>query len=168
MRQIDTIVIHCSDTPNGRWVTVDDIDVWHEQRGFRRNVTLMGRNQPRLKHIGYHFVIYAAGAVIIGRGLDEVGAHVKNHNLTSVGICMIGRDQFDLLQWAALRKNVLSLLETFPGARIVGHRDLSPDLNGNGVIEQVEHIKKCPCFDVSAWLAGNMQPLDGHIFNEVA
>ena len=30
-----------------------------------------------------------------------------------------------------------------------GHRDLSPDLNGNGEIEPEEWIKQCPCFDVA-------------------
>ena len=29
-----------------------------------------------------------------------------------------------------------------------GHRDLSPDLNGNGEIEPEEWIKACPCFEV--------------------
>jgi hypothetical protein len=30
---------------------------------------------------------------------------------------------------------------------VCGHRDLSPDLNGNGEIEPEEWIKQCPCFD---------------------
>ena len=33
-------------------------------------------------------------------------------------------------------------------ALILGHRDLSPDLNGNGLIEPNEYLKQCPCFDV--------------------
>ena len=39
--------------------------------------------------------------------------------------------------------------EKFPGCRVCGHRDLSPDLNGNGEIEPEEWIKQCPCFDVA-------------------
>lgn len=31
-----------------------------------------------------------------------------------------------------------------------GHRDYSPDLNGNGVIEPFEWLKACPCFDVQS------------------
>ena len=46
-------------------------------------------------------------------------------------------------QWA-LGKN---LLEVFPGCRVCGHRDLSPDRNGNGEIEPEEWMKACPCFD---------------------
>jgi N-acetylmuramoyl-L-alanine amidase len=40
-------------------------------------------------------------------------------------------------------------------SRIVGHRDLSPDLNHDGVIESREWIKQCPSFDVAAWLHAN-------------
>jgi N-acetyl-anhydromuramyl-L-alanine amidase AmpD len=39
-----------------------------------------------------------------------------------------------------------------PNVKIIGHRDLSPDLNGNGVIEPFEFMKACPSFDVAAWL----------------
>ena len=34
------------------------------------------------------------------------------------------------------------------GGKVVGHRDLSPDLNGNGEVEPMEWTKQCPCFDV--------------------
>ena len=32
------------------------------------------------------------------------------------------------------------------------HRDISPDLNGDGVIEPYEYMKACPCFDVREFL----------------
>ena len=38
-------------------------------------------------------------------------------------------------------------LKKYPEAVIQGHRDFSPDLNGNGRIEKSEWIKLCPCFD---------------------
>jgi N-acetyl-anhydromuramyl-L-alanine amidase AmpD len=44
------------------------------------------------------------------------------------------------------------LQSRYPKARILGHRDLSPDLNGDGKITPDEFIKACPSFDVSAWL----------------
>jgi N-acetylmuramoyl-L-alanine amidase len=43
---------------------------------------------------------------------------------------------------------VLLLLKDYPGSRLCGHRDLSPDLNHNGEIEPEEWVKQCPCFDV--------------------
>ena len=45
---------------------------------------------------------------------------------------------------------ILALLRDYPGCRVCGHRDLSPDLNGNGEIEPEEWIKACPCFEVKA------------------
>jgi N-acetylmuramoyl-L-alanine amidase len=38
--------------------------------------------------------------------------------------------------------------------QIVGHRDLSPDTNGNGVVELHEWVKMCPCFDAGIEYAG--------------
>ena len=29
----------------------------------------------------------------------------------------------------------------------MGHRDISPDKNGNGKIDTWEYIKACPCFN---------------------
>ena len=48
-----------------------------------------------------------------------------------------------------MRVLILTLLKDYPGCRICGHRDLSPDLNGNGEIEPEEWIKSCPCFEVA-------------------
>lgn len=50
----------------------------------------------------------------------------------------------------SLRVLVMLLLRDYPGSRLCGHRDLSPDLNGNGEIEPEEWIKECPCFDAAA------------------
>lgn len=51
-----------------------------------------------------------------------------------------------------LRVLVMLLLKEYPGSRVVGHRDLSPDLNHNGEIEPEEWIKECPCFDAATIL----------------
>lgn len=49
----------------------------------------------------------------------------------------------------SLRALVMLLLKDYLGSRVVGHRDLSPDLNHNGEIEPEEWIKECPCFDAA-------------------
>jgi hypothetical protein len=36
----------------------------------------------------------------------------------------------------------------------VGHRDLSPDLNGDGIIQPGEWTKMCPCYDVKREFKG--------------
>lgn len=141
MRKITHIVLHCSATKEGRRVTVQDIDRWHRDRGFNG--------------IGYHYVVYIDGSIHEGRDLSKAGAHVSGHNATTIGICYVGgldaagkpKDTRTPEQKAALFYLLQRLKEQFPAAVICGHRDFSPDLNGNGTIEPGEYIKACPCFD---------------------
>lgn len=171
IRLIDLIVIHCSATPNGRSVTVQEIDDWHAARGFARDPGAIGYNQPALAHIGYHYVVYAHGPVVTGRGLNEPGAHAIGHNARSIGICLVGTDSYRRAQWNSLRILVTATIEeTLSLAqrlrlRISGHRDLSPDIDGDGTVEPHEWLKTCPGFKVAAWLAGGMEPLAGHILD---
>lgn len=164
MRPINLIVIHCSATPDGRWTTAADIDVWHAQRGFHRDPAWMARCNPQLKAIGYHHVIYTNGAIASGRHHDEIGAHVAGFNQKSLGVCMVGTGHFSAAQWGELRELVLSLQKRYPDARICGHRDLSPDKDGDGNIEPFEWLKTCPGFDVDPWFKGGMQPPAGLIY----
>lgn len=60
--------------------------------------------------------------------------------------------QYTRAQWASLKQLVVELLDKYPDARVCGHRDLSPDLNGDGVVTPAEWIKLCPSFDVAHWL----------------
>lgn len=163
-RQIKLIVIHCSASPNGRRRTSEEIDADHAARGFKRNLKLIGYNEPTLKHIGYHYVIYAEGCTRIGRGEQEIGAHVAGFNTRSIGVCMVGTDAFSRDQWATLGKLITDLLKRYPGARVCGHRDLSPDQNKNGIVEPFEWLKICPGFDVATWLQSGMKPLPAHVF----
>ncbi len=150
MRSVDHIVIHCSATPNGRRTTIQDVDRWHVDAGFRRQADWRKKMNPALAAVGYHFLIRTNGALDTGRHLDEVGAHVRGHNATSVGICMVGTDQFARIQWAALASNVTALLKRYPKARVCGHRDLFAG-------------KTCPGFDVTAWMKADMKPHPAHI-----
>lgn len=53
------------------------------------------------------------------------------------------------LQKRSLRILVRVLKSDFPAiTQVVGHRDLSPDLDGDGTVEPEEWTKACPCFDV--------------------
>lgn len=143
-RRIDYIVIHCSATKEGHPFDAADIDRWHRARGWNG--------------IGYHFVILLDGSVQIGRPVSEVGAHVAGFNKNSIGICYIGgldedwhpKDTRTDEQKKSLRELVRQLHGTFPDAKIVGHRDLSPDKNGDGIIDPSEWLKECPCFNVKS------------------
>lgn len=140
------IVIHCSATYENIPYDVEDIRDTHKKRGFR--------------DIGYHFVIKLDGTVQKGRDIDEVGAHVKGYNSHSIGVCYIGgldsngkaKDTRTPEQKQSLKKLVDVLSIIYPNAEILGHRDLSPDLDGDGIIEKHEWMKECPCFDVKLWL----------------
>lgn len=163
-RKIDTIVIHCSDSPNGRSLFTGDpskpgfitpvmeIDRWHRERGFKRLPEWRTKQNPALTSIGYHFVVYTRGAVSTGRHVDEIGAHAQGYNATSIGICMVGRDQFTIEQWNALKGLVEGLQAKYTGARVVAHHALNKD-------------KTCPNFDVAEWLKQGRLPLANRLYN---
>lgn len=137
---------------------VEVIDGWHQARGFRRDPEARRRHNPNLSAIGYHYVLYRNGAVATGRAPEEIGAHVTGYNQKSLGLCLIGTNAYTPEQWLALKVLALALREKYPRARFVGHRDLSPDRNGNGIIEPSEWTKTCPGFDVADWLERGMTP----------
>lgn len=150
MRSVDLIVVHCSATPNGVRHTVHDIDLAHRDRGYVRGLDWREKCNPDVMACGYHFVIRPNGALDTGRHLDEVGAHARGYNATSVGVCLIGTDRFTPDQWKQLRLTTRALTAKYPTARVLGHRDLNPN-------------SPRPGFDVAAWMAGGMEPLVGHI-----
>ena len=191
-RTISLIVVHCSATLSGQWLpgtgpslpvtqrrtAAGVIDSWHAARGFKRLQAAVTSFNARLPHIGYHYVIDVDGYVWTGRDLCEIGAHVQGHNANSVGICMVGGAEADAgytpEQWDALAALVTLLGERLQvplvkrsGIRaskgVCGHRDLSPDTNGDGVITQREWLKTCPGFDVGTWLGRGMRPLPQHL-----
>lgn len=154
MRKIDLIVIHCSATRADRSLTSEDLEMQHRRRGF--------------KGTGYHFYIRKDGMIYPTRPLERIGAHARGFNQSSIGICYEGgldckgipADTRTPEQREHLRLLVRQIMDNFPGCRVVGHRDLSPDLNGNGEIESEEWIKACPCFDVKMEFAGIEQDGD--------
>tara|TARA_R110002050_G_scaffold269917_1_gene412440 strand:- start:54761 stop:55294 length:534 start_codon:yes stop_codon:yes gene_type:complete len=159
---IDTVIIHCADTPNGRGDTIEDIDLWHKARNFSRHPDArLGESvwetkpymmqRPHLRSVGYHLVIHANGEHRIGRGLTESGAHAAGYNGTSIGICLMGTDKFSKAQWQSLKEAVRGYQTLYPKLKIIGHRAVNPH-------------KTCPGFDVAQWLKSGMQPLEGHIY----
>lgn len=143
MRNPDTIIIHCSATEAGWDFRAADIDRWHREQGFAM--------------IGYHWVVDLDGTVEQGRPETMNGAHCKGWNSRAIGICYVGgldedgnpADTRTRRQKIALHNLVYQIMDRYPTiTRVIGHRDTSPDLNGDGVISPSEWIKACPCFDV--------------------
>ena len=53
-------------------------------------------------------------------------------------------------QKKALRELIAKLIKQYPDIKeVLGHRDTSPDLDGDGIVEPNEWIKMCPCFDAA-------------------
>lgn len=147
-RRIDYIAIHCTATPEGQDLTVEQIRKQHKKQGW--------------SDIGYHYVVYRDGTVHQGRDVDVSGAHVSGYNSYSIGIAYVGgledkpgvaysrlkaKDTRTDQQKASLLALLMDLRKLYPKATIQGHRDFSPDLNHNGTIEPSEWIKDCPSFD---------------------
>lgn len=165
------------------------INAWHAARGFRRGSVARAGFNPSMPSIGYHYVIDLDGAVLSGRHLDEVPAQAAGFNARAVGICLVGgverEAQYTQAQWSSLTELVVALLAEYglPAAAprrvddaaadvgyrvqggVCGHRDLSPDTNGDGQIKPPEWVKTCPGFDVQEWLtAGMFPPHQRHVF----
>lgn len=130
MRTITLIIVHCSANKAGSALRMADIDRWHRSLGWNG--------------CGYHYVIPTDGTIEIGRPEEVKGAHCKNHNSHSIGVCYVGgladdgkttEDTRTEAQKRALRMLLKELHGRYPKALIVGHRDMDP-------------MKACPCFDV--------------------
>ncbi len=144
MRKIDTIIVHCSAyPPNWRKDQTtqqkrDEIDRMHrDERGWEGG-------------IGYHYVIDRDGTIAKGRPDEVQGAHVKGHNRTSLGVCLLGgfgsrandkfSDHFTMSQSKALKQLLDDLSDYYPITSIKGHNAI-PGAN-----------KACPGFKVKKWL----------------
>lgn len=136
------IVVHCSATKLSTRYTPAALDADHRSRGWAG--------------CGYHWYVTQDGTIYAMRDEAKQGAHVKGHNTDTIGVCYEGGLDADgnpsdtrtaaqkaSLEW--LLKDVVSRYSDITS--IVGHRDLSPDINGDGTIEPSEWIKACPCFD---------------------
>jgi hypothetical protein len=100
-------------------------------------------------------------------GTDVIRNHVRGFNSIAVGVSLIGgvdssgRAEHNATpaQMRALEMVLRKLVAKYPNAKICGHRDLSPDRDGDGIIEPHEHLKACPCFDVIPWAAAKGLPV---------
>lgn len=114
---IDKIVLHHSATPSGN---AEIFDKHHrEVNGWAC--------------LGYHYVICNGnggedGLIEYGRPIQFQGAHCKNNNLTSIGICVIG----DLMtnkptskQMSSLEKLLYAIRLTCGPLPVFFHRDLA-------------------------------------------
>lgn len=144
MRRITRIFVHCT----ASWQNNTTVE------SLRREFRDKGWKAP-----GYHYVVFPDGKVI--KMLEEglVANGVKDYNSNSIHVAWVGgikyNDNKKIMSYdnrtpnqkLALFDLLTKLKIRYKGAMILGHRDISPDLNHNGVIDPWERIKDCPCFD---------------------
>lgn len=130
-REIVEIDIHCAATPEGKDFTVEDIRRWHKERGF--------------SDIGYHYVIYRDGRILVARPIGQIGAHISGRNTGTIGICYIGgvsadgkaaKDTRTARQTSSLLWLTQELATLHGVRRIAGHNEFA--------------AKACPSFSVPA------------------
>jgi N-acetylmuramoyl-L-alanine amidase len=144
-RKIDNIVIHCT----AGYGNVDSI------KKYWKNVL-------KWKSVGYHIIVDLDGELHFIADFDTVVNGVANNNSKSIHISYIGgvlKDDYTKSsdtrtekQKEGLKEAILKAREYAPKARILGHRDFSPDKNKNGKIDINERIKECPSFEVKDWI----------------
>ena len=122
-KDIKYLIVHCSDTCSS-WVA-SDIHKLHLKFGWNG--------------IGYHKVIESSGKIVNGRPEFWVGAHVKGYNKQSLGVCLIGKNNFNKTQFKSLKQILTEWKSLYPSAEIIGHRDI------------VNTHKTCPNFNVKKW-----------------
>ena len=136
---IDLICIHCAFTYPDQDIGLNEINSWHQERGFNG--------------CGYNYIIRRDGSLESGRPEGAELAHARGFNRNAVAICLVGgksiydspEANFTAMQLRTLNEAVRFLTKKYPRARVMGHRDL-------------EGVKKdCPCFNVGHYLAtGNL------------
>jgi len=106
---IEYIILHCSDSPQGRGDNAETIHNWHLEKGW--------------SGIGYNFVILEDGSTEVGRPPYWQGAHTKGYNHNSIGICMIGKDSFTPEQINGVLNLINGLMVQYniPKERVLGH-----------------------------------------------
>lgn len=63
MRNIDLIVLHCSDSSNSDHNDISVIDAWNKDRGFLRKRIPANAVNKQEKSGGYHFFIKKDGTI---------------------------------------------------------------------------------------------------------
>lgn len=141
MRNITRIFVHC--TASYQATTTEAT--------LRNEFKSKGWKNP-----GYHYVVKPDGGIINMLDENSVANGVKGYNSNSIHVSYIGGidkahpkgiDNRTDAQKATLVELLTKLKKKYPNAKIMGHRDISPDKNKNGIVDPWERIKECPCFD---------------------
>ena len=125
------VILHCSDSPQGRGDGAKEIHRWHKMRGW--------------DGIGYNYVIKEDGTIENGRPEYWIPAGAKGYNKDTLHICLIGIDSFTDEQFGSLAQLLRDIMIRYDIRKknIIGHYMVSN--------------KTCPNFNVPEFLSTKMK-----------
>ena len=124
--QIKYLVVHSSHTPDDDRLTPEALIQKHKAKGA--------------KHCKHHYLIDRDGTEVKARNITQPGIGTQEFNLESISIGLMGTTEYTAAQKRGLRKTLVSLLDVFHKARVVGHDELEAEIG-----------KDCPGFNVKKW-----------------
>ena len=129
----DVIVVHHSVSDQFK-TTVEMIRQWHLNR------------KPPFYDIGYHFVITGDGYIHEGRSINKIGAHVKNHNKHTLGVCLTGDFRIDEPTKEQLNSLIIlckTINQKYGEKKILGHRQLQATIcPGDKMYSKLDYIRE--------------------------
>jgi len=142
------LIIHCTATPAGRWISADDVKRWHTARkpygngwkqvGYSDLILLDGTRHSFVKHNNdqvidsFEVTNGVAGINLISRHLCYVGGMDSSHKMPL--------DSRTPQQISTMLDIIGEVLGYAPNVKIAGHNQFDN--------------KACPGFFVPAWLKG--------------
>lgn len=121
MREITSIIVHCTASPDYKDIGYKEIKDWHV-------------NGNGWTDIGYHYVIRRNGEIEKGRSDRLPGAHARGANRNSIGVVWVGTNSIDSSQFRSL----ISLIHYLMGKYNVKFENVL------GHSEAVTTSKTCP------------------------
>jgi N-acetylmuramoyl-L-alanine amidase len=139
MRNIKYLVVHC--TAGSQKQVISDLKKHWKSLGWKNN--------------GYHYVVDPSGKIHHITPEENIANGVGGYNKQSIHISYIGgidnKGEAVDNRTDDQKMGLVSILEDlkrkYPKAKILGHRDFSPDTDRDGIVEFHEYIKQCPCFN---------------------
>lgn len=143
--KISFLILHCTATPEGRWIEGNDIIRWHttpapKGYGWRRpgytDIILLDGTIERL--IGNNEDAFVDSWEITNgvKGLNSIARHVSYVGGTDLN--GIPKDTRTPEQIEVMWNYIVDFKNRFPKVRIAGHNEFA--------------AKACPCFDVPKWI----------------
>lgn len=120
-RRIERVFIHCSASDYDHHDDVSVIRKWHiEENGW--------------SDVGYHFFITRSGKIQFGRDIERTPSSQKGHNVSTISICLHGKENYTEEQFESLRKLCFMINLVYHGnISFHGHNEVS--------------VKSCPVFN---------------------